>query len=100
MIYIHNIWGHDEDDIGVFFYYEIDEDGIIRRQIEIYNDFSFGLACDSFQYNTFMSNEKISLDDINKAILFDDESTTLFISKNQFNAIWDFFIQKINLISL
>ncbi|QIW16284.1 hypothetical protein A4G20_08030 [Pasteurellaceae bacterium RH1A] len=83
-----------EDDIGVFFYYEIDESGVIKRQIEIYQDFSFGLACDDFQYNTFRSGDQINLDDINESIIFDDESKTFFISGEQFDAVWDFFISK------
>lgn len=95
MIYISTIFHHDDNDIGVFFYYEIDDSGYIVRQIEIYRDLSFGLASKNFEYgNTFISGEKIILSDINEVINHDEDNLiTFYISEFQFNKIWNFFLK-------
>lgn len=95
MKYVHTIWNHDDNDIGVFFYYEIDDDGYIVRQIEIYKDFSFGIATKDFEYgNTFISDEKIEFSDIDEIIVSDEDgANTFYITEIQFNCVWNFFIK-------
>ena len=94
MQYIHTIWNHDDNDIGVFFYYEINESGYIIRQIEIYKDFSFRIATKDFEYgNTFIPDEKIDFNDIKEIMIADEDNVSIFrISEVQFNSVWRLFI--------
>lgn len=89
MKYLHTIWSNNNDDeCGVFFYYEIDDDSYVNRQIEIYKDFSYGIASVEFEIGKiYLSSAKI--ENVEQVVTMNDPDIDSFmISAAHFNSVW------------
>lgn len=79
-------WIHDFDDEPILFYSELDEARNEVRKIEIYQDGSFGLASEDFDFGGALLSEVPvpSIDEVSR----DTQFIAKLITKDEFEEVW------------